>query len=167
MKISWIKIVWFTVSLIISGVVAYHAYQAPMKFVPFTDLLATIISILIGMSLAISAILSTRPKLSDQHYQNEGEKKRLEKLLKKDDIKLQDGQFILFWFYYTSLILAVVLKFLGIEWAGANQSQIDASIILKIASASFVFIACLSLLWSATLPSLFKKVSNQRVLIEY
>ncbi len=136
-----------------------------MKFVPFTDLLATIISILIGISLAISAILSTRPKLSNQYYEDDTEKKRLENLIKEDDLKLQDGQFLLFWFYYISLLLAVVLKFLGIEWTDADKLEIDANIILKSTSALFVFIASLSLLWSATLPSLLKKINSQRARI--
>lgn len=82
----------------------------------------------------------------------------LENLLKKDDLKLQDGQFLLFWFYYASLILAVVLKFMGIQWGETD----GGNFYLKAASASFVFIASLSLLWSATLPSLLKSINAQR-----
>lgn len=158
MKISWIKAVWFIISVIISSCLSYVAFHDPLKFVPFTDLLATIISILIGLSLAISAILSTRPKLATTHYGSEEEKIRLEDILKKDDLKLQDGQFLLFWFYYASLILAVVLKFMGIQWGETD----DSNLYLKLASAGFVFIASLSLLWSATLPSLLKSINTQR-----
>ncbi len=78
--------------------------------------------------------------------------------MKKDDLKLQDGQFLLFWFYYASLILAVVLKFMGIQWGETD----GGNLYLKAASAGFVFIASLSLLWSATLPSLLKSINAQR-----
>jgi hypothetical protein len=160
MTISWAKGMWFVASLIISGYLSFVAFNDPLKFVQFTDLLATIISILIGLSLAISAILSTRPTISNFRYGNEEERKRLEEILKKDDLKLQDGQFLLFWFYYGSLISAVVLKFMGI------QVTDEANIYLKVTSAGFVFIASLSLLWSATLPSLLKSISSQRQELE-
>lgn len=158
MKISWVNIAWFIFSVAISSYVALVAFSEPLKFVPFTDLLATILSILIGLSLAIAAILSSRPIISTDHFKSENEKRRLEKILREDDTKLQDGQFLLFWFYYISLILAVVLKFIGVEGS--------ETLCLKIISSGFAFIASLSLLWSATLPSLLKKLNEQRRLLQ-
>ena len=135
----------------------------PSKFLGFTDLLATVISILIGISLAISAILSTRSRVSNSISSLEDERLRISKLADIDDAKLLGGQAIIFWFYYISLILAVLLKYLGIEYGSVDSPD---PIIFKVISSLFASISCLSLLWSATLPSLLKGINSQRLELE-
>jgi len=62
---SKIKQVWFIISVVISIVFAFAAFKNPEKFIPMSDLLATIIAILIGVSLAISAVLASPPKIDE------------------------------------------------------------------------------------------------------
>jgi len=57
------KKAWFAASLAISTAFAFAAYKKPEKILPMSDFLATIIAILIGVSLAISAVLATPPKV--------------------------------------------------------------------------------------------------------
>ncbi len=162
MVVRIIKTTWFVLSLSAAASLSYIAYNDPTKFIPFTDLLATIISILIGASLAISSILTTRPKISEQHYSNKQEKNRIEKIIRRDDIKLQNGQFLLFWFYYIALLLAITLKFAGIHMVEIQPAS-ENYFILQLISASFAFVSSLSLLWSATLPSLLRDINHQRI----
>ncbi|MFA5592706.1 MAG: hypothetical protein WC989_05280 [Micavibrio sp.] len=157
MPVSIRKIVWLLIAVGVSAYVAYLAYGSPLKFIPLTDLLATILSILIGISLAISAVLSSRPSLSQSDYKDEAERKRMEKIIKSDDMHLIDGQAMIFWSYYLALILAVVLK-----WLSLDEPVTGAEMHIKILSSAFSFIACFSLLWSATLPTLLRQINVQR-----
>lgn len=152
------KIIWFFTSCLISGCVGFIAYQQPSKFSFLIDLLATIISILIGISLAISAVLSTRPSIGTSYSINPEEKKRIQTILKKDDHSLLAGQNIIFWFYYLALILAVIFK-----WVISSFSENpDFIYFVKIISGLFGFISSLALLWSATLPALLQAINLQR-----
>lgn len=161
MKISFKKLAWFLVSCILAAYSGYTAFQTPGKFVPLIDLVATIISILIGVSLAISAVLSSRPSISENLYATDEEKRRLEKIIKGDDRSLIEGQNIVFWCYYFSLLLAVVFKWFVSE-KGIDENILYAACHIKIISAAFAFVATLALLWSATLPTLLRSVSIQR-----
>ena len=161
MKISRKKIVWLGSSAALSIFVGYNAFLQPAQLIPLIDLLATIVSILIGVSLAISAVLSTRPAIGSMNYTNAEEKKRIEKILKHDDRSLIEGQNIIFWFYYLTLILAVIFKW--ITTAPAENTEIISSLLhVKIIAGAFGSVSTLALLWSATLPSLLKSVNMQR-----
>jgi TctA family transporter len=147
-----------TFSMIASSAVGHEAYQQPEKFTPLIDLLATIVSILIGISLAISAVLSSRPSVGSSNYTNEEEKKRIEKILKHDDRSLIDGQNLVFWLYYVALIFALVFKWISIQGTGPENAQIYE----KLIAGLFGAVASLALLWSATLPSLLRSINIQR-----
>lgn len=162
MRIPISKIILFSFSAMSSAFVGYSAYNAPLKFVVFTDLLATIISILIGVSLAISSILSSALTVSDKVAPTNDEKQRMEAVLKSDSLKLYQGQHIIFWIYYLSLIFAVLLKFLSVNYSGAVAILEGHSILLNIVSALFAFFSCMSLLWSATLPTMLHGLNKQR-----
>jgi ABC-type Fe3+ transport system permease subunit len=157
MKLSVIKRFWFLFSFLLSGCVAYISYSAPDKVSPLTDLLATILSILIGISLAISAILSSSHCLNDSDYKDDSEKKRVATILRSDDLSLIDGQTFIFWCYYLALILAISLKM-----ASSGMAIISEEPIINIISSAFSFIACFSILWSATLPTLLRQINIQR-----
>jgi hypothetical protein len=111
------------------------------------------------MSLATTALLSIPPQISITPSINPDEKGRIEKIIKNDDEDIQSGQSILFWIYYLTLISSVILKFYSVK----NGNSVDSSdISLNAFSASFGFFAAMSLLWSATLPSLLKGIVTQR-----
>lgn len=162
MKISISKILLFFFSVISSVFVGCSAYHEPLKFVVFTDLLATIISILIGVSLAISSILSSPATVSDKVSPAQDGKQRVEEVLKLDSLRLYQGQHIIFWIYYFSLIFAVLLKFLSANATGEVMTAEGHSMLLNIVSALFAFFSCMSLLWSATLPTMLHRLNRQR-----
>lgn len=158
MIVSKKKMAWCALSLLASGIVGYEAYQQPEQFASLIDLLATIVSILIGISLAISAVLSSRPSVGSGSYANEEEKKRIEKILKRDDRSLIDGQNLVFWLYYATLISALAFK-----WISAQDTiPANAQIYVKAIAGAFGAVASLALLWSATLPSLLRSINIQR-----
>lgn len=161
MKLSGQKILWFFGSLFVSGYVGYCAFMQPEKFAPLVDLLATIVSILIGVSLAISAVLSSRPTIGNSSYANEDERKRIEQTINKDDKTLIEGQNIIFWFYYSTLLLAVIFKWLTVSIAGYDTQLLNTQHV-KVVSGLFALVSSMSLLWSATLPSLLRNISIQR-----
>jgi len=162
MTISYKKIIWFLLCVSISGYISYVAYHTPVKFIPLVDLLATILSILIGLSLAISAILSSRPSINQTRY-NYDEQKRLEKTVRLADLMLIESQTIIFWFYYISLILAVILKFVSANMTPEELNfLVEKELYIRILTAAFSFVTTLSLLWSATLPSLLRGINMQR-----
>ena len=156
MRISIIKIVWFFISLIFSGFIACDAYINPLKYLATTDLLATIFSVLVGISLAITALL-TSPNLRSLNL-SKNEKIRVKNVIKKDDSNIIFGQTFVFWCYYVSLILAVAFKIMTYD----INSVGEITRIIQVLSSVFVLIAGFSLLWSATLPSLFSSIREQR-----
>ncbi len=158
MIVSKKKMVWCVLSMIASSIVGYEAYQQPERFTPLIDLLATIVSILIGISLAISAVLSSRPSIGSSSYTTEEEKKRIEKVLKHDDRSLIDGQNIVFWLYYVTLIFALAFKWISVQGFASESAQIY----VKVIAGVFGAVASLALLWSATLPSLLRSINIQR-----
>jgi len=79
-----------------------------------SDLLATIIAILIGVSLAISAVLASPPKIDEALHASSEDGKRAQKILDNNYTSMLDAQKYLFWVYYASLMLAVCLKFVDI-----------------------------------------------------
>ena len=158
MKISGYKIIWFAVSLLFSGLICRYAYIHPEKFSPLVDLLATIVSILIGVSLAISAVLCSRPSIRESSFANDEERKRVEKILNKDDRTLIEGQSVIFWFYYSTLLLAVIFKLL----TSSAESYMYEDMAVKVIASLFAFVSAMALLWSATLPNLLRSISMQR-----
>ena len=158
MKFSRYKIIWFIVSLIFSGLICNYAYMHPEKFSPLIDLLATIVSILIGVSLAISAVLCSTPSTRESSFANNEERKRVEKILNRDDRILIEGQSVIFWFYYSTLLLAVIFKWL----TSAAELHVYGEFIVKLISLLFALVSSMALLWSATLPSLFRSINMQR-----
>ena len=161
MKISKYKIAWFLTSILISIVVSRSAYLSPQKFSPLVDLLATIVSILIGISLAISAIFASGAAIGQNQYTSELEHQRIQKILQKDDLFLIEGQNIIFWFYYLTLVLAVIFKWLTAS-AGNSDLQVYDDLYVKIFSACFALVSTMALLWSVTLPSILRSISVQR-----
>ena len=158
-----IKKVWFLFSILTSIAFAFSAFQKPEKFLPMSDLMATIIAILIGISLAISAVLSSPPKVDKSlHTTSEG-LKRAQKILNDNYTSMLDGQKFLFWAYYASLMLAVCLKFVDIYFGGDANPTFYCTIHFKIIATAFAFVSSFALLWSATLPTLLHQVNIHKM----
>ena len=151
------------ISIFVSGIIAYTAYLDPEKFVPISEFLATIIAILIGVSLAISAVLASPPEVNRKNFVTIDDHTRAQREVDLNYIAMMNGQKILFWAYYASLILAVCLKFLDIYFGNDLHSYSYGSTILKFISVLFAFSSSLALLWSATLPSLLHQINIHKV----
>lgn len=156
MRISNFRIGWFAFSFVVASLVAYHAFFQPEKYAALTDLLATILSILVGVSLAISALI-VPPSMQTLRLSHE-EKGRLQTVIQNDDNALLSGQNFIFWCYYISLLLAIALKFSS-SFLTPDDTPSVAHCVL---AAAFSWIAAFSLLWSAILPSLLRAIKQQR-----
>jgi hypothetical protein len=154
---SWIRVVWLLVSLVAAGAVGRKAFHDPTQFIDLIDLFATILSILIGVSLALTAVLSTKPVSSSTNFRSSDEQKRVEELVAQDDAWIIEGQHILFWLYYVALLLALIAKWFSRD---VDPNGVDA--MLRYLISSFMFVASLALLMSANLPMLLREVTKQR-----
>jgi hypothetical protein len=163
MKISYKKILWFIFSILASAYVGYCIFEQSEKLSPLLDLLATIVLIFIGILPATFAVLSSRKPLGSGNYSSNEERNRIEKVLKNDDKYLIDGQNIILWSYYLTLILYVIFK-----WLIATNSNIECIeciynlMHIKIISGILGFVASVALLWSTTIPSLLGSIYMQR-----
>lgn len=155
--ISWIRVIWLFVSVAAAGTVARKAFLEPTQFIDLIDLFATILSILIGVSLALTAVLSTKPTSNPANFKSVDEQKRVEELIAQDDAWIIEGQHILFWLYYVALLLALVSKWFSRD---VTPNEVDAT--LRYLISSFMFVASLALLMSANLPVLLREVTKQR-----
>lgn len=155
--ISWVRVAWFFVSIASAVAVAIQAFENPMQFIDLIDLCATILSILIGVSLALTAVLSTKPSSNPENFKSNDEQKRVEELVAQDDSWIIEGQHILFWLYYLALLLALVSK-----WFSRDANLANVDMMLRYLMASFMFSAVLALLMSANLPVLLREVTKQR-----
>lgn len=159
--ISKLRVAWAIVCLALSILCGVSAFETPSHFVGLIDLVATIISILIGISLALTSVLSSRPAVGDTHFSSLDEKLRVEEILASDDSWLIEGQHLLFWLYYMALIFALVAKWhVGIPLVEASE------MVRRIIIGCFVFFSTGAFLMSANLPALFKQVSSQRKSLE-
>lgn len=160
---SKIKRAWFIISVLVSIAFAVAAFKNPEKFIPMSDLLATIIAILIGVSLAVSAVLASPPKIDEALYASSEDGKRAQKILDNNYTSMLDAQKYLFWVYYSSLMLAVCLKFVDIYFGGQANPAFHDTMFFKVVATAFAFVSSLALLWSATLPTLLHQVNTHKM----
>lgn len=159
--ISKFRIGWAILSFVLSILFGFSAFEAPSHFVGLIDLFATIISILIGISLALTSVLSSRPSVSDAHFSSSDERLRVEEVLAGDDSRLIEGQHLLFWLYYLALISSLVAKWhVGVPVGEASE------ILHQVIMGFFMFFSTGAFLMSANLPALFVQVSKQRKRLE-
>lgn len=151
------SIAWLCVSLIAAGLASYVAYADAEKFAAIVDLLATIISILIGVSLAVIAVLTSPFSVSENAVADADEANRVTKLAKKDDETLASGQLVLFWIYFGALALALLFS-----WITAGDATDYEKWHLKALASVTAAIGIFAFMWSARLPLILQKVSSQR-----
>lgn len=157
------QVFWLTISILVAAATAFSAFINPETFVQMSDLLATIIAILIGVSLAISAVLVEPPKVSEAEYPIKHDRERAQRILDKNYTDILEAQKFLFWFYYASLMLAVGFKFIDVSFGGIDNPEFGISIYFKLAAMIFAFVSTFALLWSATLPTLLHKVNTNKM----
>lgn len=151
------SILWLVLCFIIAGWAGYSAYLDPEKFAGVVDLLATIISILIGVSLAVIAVLTSPFSVSERAANDNDEAGRMTRLVKKDEETLASGQLMFFWIYFGALALSLLFS-----WASSG-SCVDFEIwYLKILACMSAAVGVFAFLWSARLPLMLQKISSQR-----
>ena len=151
------SIAWLFVSLIAAAVAGYIAYDDAEKFATIVDLLATIISILIGVSLAVIAVLTSPFSVSANAVADDDEAARMTKLVKKDDETLASGQLMFFWIYFGALALALLFS-----WTTAGDSTDYTKWHLKSLACVTASVGVFAFMWSARLPLMLQKISSQR-----
>ena len=151
------SIAWLSVSVIAAAIAGYVAYDDAEKFAAIVDLLATIISILIGVSLAVFAVLTSPFSVSVSAVTDEDEAARVTKLVKKDDETLASGQLMFFWIYFGAPALALLFS-----WATAGDATDYSQWYLKTLACITASVGVFAFMWSARLPLMLQRISSQR-----
>ena len=151
------SVAWLFVSLITAGLAGYAAYGDPEKFATIVDLLATIISILIGVSLAVIAVLCSPFSVSSDAAADTDEAARMTKLVTNDDETLASGQLLFFWIYFGALALALLFS-----WTTASDTTDFHQWHLKALASVTAAIGIFAFMWSVRLPLMLRKISSQR-----
>lgn len=151
------SIAWLIASLIAAGLAGYIAYGDPEKFAAIVDLLATIISILIGVSLAVIAVLTSPFSVSEETVTDEDEAARMTRLVKKDDETLASGQLMFFWIYFGALATALLFS-----WTTAGDATDYDNWYLKMLACVTASVGVFAFMWSARLPLMLQRISSQR-----
>lgn len=151
------SIIWLVVSLASAVAAGFYAYADPAKFMGVVDLLATIISILVGVSLAVIAVLTSPFTVSQDFSEDREETRRVDKLVANDDEALASGQLLFFWVYFVSLGCALVFSWL------TTGDEIDfAQGHLKWWAGITAAIGVFAFAWSARLPVMLKRIAKLR-----
>jgi hypothetical protein len=127
-----------------------------MRYVDIVDLLASIISILVGVSLAVIAVLVSPFSVSVEKAKDEFEAERLTRVVSSDDQILASGQLILFNLFLVALLFALACKWMVF---GQSEPYTTAS---RVVSGLSSFTAIFSLLWSVRLPFMLSSLAKQR-----
>lgn len=151
------SIAWLFLSLAVAGLAGYMAYGDPEKFAASVDLLATIISILIGVSLAVIAVLSSPFSVSENSVSDVDEASRMTRIVKKDDETLASGQLVFFWIYFGALALALLFS-----WTTAGDATDYSLWHLKVMASATASVGVFAFMWSARLPLMLQRISSQR-----
>ena len=128
-----------------------------LPFASVVDLLATIISILIGVSLAVISVLSSPFSTAPEKFKDSDEASIITKLVKQDDETLADGQLLLFRVYYAALFLALAFK-----WLTAGDATDFSLMHIRLLACVTATIGILAFCWSARLPLMLQRISSQR-----
>lgn len=160
MSIDKGKIVWGLIALCISITAGFFAFKNPVHFSKSVEMIATVMSILIGVSLAVSTVLMSKSAVSTND--DDDRARREARVEENASNQLLHGQYFVFLLYFASLILAVTIKYLsnfGFEIDGdASQIPFHFTVLVCI----FVTTSTFALLWSCVLPSLLRDISIQR-----
>lgn len=151
------KMAWILVCFASAVCAGFVAYSDPNSFLKVSGILASVLSVLVGVSLAIIAVLSTPFQANVLPGQTRDDTKRLNASVASEEVMLTIGQLIIFYSILFSLVLVIVLN-----WVAISHSDIPPTTLLKLLSALTASFSVFSLLWSAWLPYLLFAISKQR-----
>lgn len=152
-----LRIAWTVFAIFCAAFSAHAAYQEPARFAEVVDLVATVISILISVSLALMAFLCTPFSVANDFAKDGEERKRIDRTIARDDSDFFDGQLILFAVFFIALGALLVLK-----WYVVIPDESMQSKSIQILSAIAAFFSVLSFFWAALLPSMLRALVKQR-----
>jgi len=151
------KAIWITVCLVAAFIAGYIAFIDPRSFLNVSGIFALVLSVLVGVSLAIIAVLSTPFQANLGTNQPRDFEKRLNKELEVEEVRLSIGQLIIFY----SILFALVLVIL-FNWFAVSYSDLPPTTLMRVLAAVTAMSSVFSLLWPARLPYLLFAVSKQR-----
>lgn len=144
---------FFTIT--ISLFVAYSVFLQPNRLAELSPTLATVTSILMAVSLAISALVST-PFEPVGVSVKDGKRLRVKSALVGDELAVGYSQAILFYLYLVSLGASLVL------WWIVDQDADSWKISIQLFAGFAGFIFSFSFILSAFLPSLLMSIIATR-----
>ena len=150
-------IIWLACCLLAATASGVFAYRDAVGFSEVVDLLATIVSILVGVSLAVIAVLTSPFTVSENHAKDADEATRLSGIVNDDDETFADGQVFLFYMYFGALGLALIFK-----WATAGDDTDFANTCVRSLAAVTAAVGVFAFTWSARLPTMLKRIAKQR-----
>lgn len=148
---------WITVCLVSALFAGYIAFINPWSFLEVSGIFTSVLSVLVGVSLAIVAVLSTPFQANAGPNQSRDFERRLNKAIEIEEVKLSIGQLIIF--YSILFALALIILF---NWLAVFYSDLPATSMIKSLSAVTATSSVFSLFLSARLPYLLFAVSKQR-----
>jgi hypothetical protein len=151
------SIVWLLISLGASIYAGNAAYVEPQRFAVIVGLLATIISILIGVYLAVIAVLTSPFSVSQYAVTDKDEAMRVSKLANKEDAQLASGQLIFFWLFFGALALSLLFVW---KTAGDTTEYNDQHV--KTLACGAASVGVFAFMWSARLPLILQRISIKR-----
>ena len=134
-----LRLFWIALGIISGGFAAYIAYDEPERFGQIVDLAATVISILISVSLALMAFLSAPFTVNSAFSKDQEERRRVERTIANDDGDFFDGQLVLFALFFVALGALLVLK-----WNTSMPSDVFESTLVRCLSGLAAFTSTLS-----------------------
>tara|TARA_R110002072_G_scaffold9481_2_gene45847 strand:+ start:1707 stop:2198 length:492 start_codon:yes stop_codon:yes gene_type:complete len=151
-----IPVLWLVVSVAAAIFAGRMAFLDPLQFDNAVDMLATIVSILTGVSLAVIAVLVSPFSVSLHSAKDEFETERINKVVQKDEVLLATGQVLFFLVFLFSLVLALLFSWLF------DPDLDEVSDAIRWLAAITAFVGIFALLWSARLPFLLASISKRR-----
>lgn len=150
-------VIWFLISLGAATCAGFSAWTNPERFTGVVSLLATIISIFVGVSLAVIAVLNSPFSVSERAAGADGEASRMTNVVRQDEDTLASGQLIFFWIYFGALGLA-----LAFAWMSSGKGVVFNTYLMKGLASATAFVGVFAFLWSTRLPLMLKQISSQR-----
>lgn len=147
--------VLFLSSIIASSVAAIFAFGAAESFLKVVPLFAAIITVFIGVSLAVVAVLASPVIVAMTDEPDEAD--RVKAIVNNQDRNIAGGQVFVFLSYFAALFLIVVFSWMG-SGAATNFDEFG----IKLLSATTAFFCFFAFFWTTRMPSMLINLAAQR-----
>jgi hypothetical protein len=155
------SVFWLLVCAAVALVVSICSYSHYSAFVGVIDLLASVVSILCGVSLAVVAVLNTPFSVGKGIGSQADETGRIQTVLIEDEKLMISVQVMFFLLLFVTISFLVCLKFLS----GIFAAEIETGTVgklFKLFTSLTAFISIFSFLWSARLPVILQRIASLR-----